>query len=235
MQNKRSILGIDIDDITFEQLLSCTNEYLEDDILNIVYLAGIDTILLANEDVMFKEFIDNVDILVSGNEIIEKILKGFVPEISIAHNYLKTITELANNEQKKVLILLSNDKNIIDIDNYLKNNYPNIKYNFQILRNNSETELEIVMNEINVEIPDILVLLDEEELSGRWVSENKSKINAKLCICVGDIYNDIIKQVIEVPEILKKLHLQKFYKWLRSTSKIRRIFNKILFKIKLKF
>ena len=89
-----------------------------------------------------------------------------------------------------------------------------------------------MINEINSIVPDALILaIDSPELEN-WLVTHRQKINARMCIALGDILEVIVKENVEPSVFIKRLGLEKLYYSVRKkiieSKNYERIFNSIL-------
>lgn len=234
MENRVNIMGVDIDIISIEELIKIVKEYLVNDYMNVIFLASQGMIDEAEKDKEFKEIIQKADLILPGDETL----------LSLHHvDTLKMVGMVVNNkamgrmfegvmEEEKTAFIVGEDENVYEsYRKYLKTKYVNVNivdYYWGDLENNSE----LIMNRINSVAPDILFFVAKTPLQEKWIIENSIKLNAKLCLGVGGVIDDILASYKEVPLIIKKLKLTSLYKCLTSETGLKKIFGVRIFKKK---
>ena len=93
-----------------------------------------------------------------------------------------------------------------------------------------EVAEESLINDINMKLPDIVLLSMESTEQEEWLENNRAKVNTKLCVVIGSVMPLLFRENVPVPKWLKKLHLGGVYRWFLvmpySHSLRRRIFHR---------
>ena len=89
---------------------------------------------------------------------------------------------------------------------------------------------ETLVNDINIKLPDILLLSMDSTGQEEWLEKNKGKVNTKLCVVGGSILPLIIRDNVYIPVWIRRLHLSGIFQWIvripYSHFFRRRIFNR---------
>ncbi|MCR5792388.1 MAG: WecB/TagA/CpsF family glycosyltransferase [Lachnospiraceae bacterium] len=105
-----------------------------------------------------------------------------------------------------------NEKDCHDVREYCERFYPNIKLlGTQIY--DEDAASESVINEINAMAPDIILLDLESPKQEQWISEHLYKINTRLCMGIGEVFQNVLSSVKKPPTWIRVLHLTNVYKY----------------------
>lgn len=104
---------------------------------------------------------------------------------------------------------------------YSSEKYPWLKAQGMYCEGMEERE-ELLVNEINAVAPDILIVALESPFQEEWVIKNSTKLNARLCIGIGGILEELLEEREHKTGIsiifkkwnllIKKVHFQFFRK-----------------------
>lgn len=71
---------------------------------------------------------------------------------------------------------------------------------------------EALINDINMKIPDVILLSMDSTEQEEWILNNKSKVNARICFVAGSIMPHIMRDNVHVPNAFEKMHLGWIYR-----------------------
>lgn len=232
MGTRIKIMDLELDILTEETFYEEVKNYLSNDYLNVIHLISLDYIDTYDENELVQETLNEADMVLPGEKAILSsyhvdVLEtgGMVVDYRTAGRVVKEVIA----EQKKCYLILRNRKEAKVIYRYLLTHFPNLEISGLHIADGDASQ-EALINDINTKLPDLVLMSMESTQGEEWLHNNKSKINAKLCIVMSSVMNLIIRENIHVPKILKLLHLGKIYTFLAripySNTWRRRIFQK---------
>ena len=202
-----SVEDIKLNIIDTTELLSWLQESMLDDSCDVIFIAT-DKILesvevneelkrhMAMADAIFPsaniKILDNEEALVveekesNGEEVIDTY--------NIDEKFVTEITENAVLEKLRFMVM-TDDSCFSDI---VKEKMESLSDSFKYIGEyvfENEIDDDLVINEINANLPDILLCSFDSPLQEKWIIENKSKMNVKLCMALsGNDGNFILKK-----------------------------------------
>ena len=91
-----------------------------------------------------------------------------------------------------------------------------------------EMDIELLINNINAEAPDVLFLITGEVKQVELLKQIKPMLNAKLCVCMGDVLDDFIFLLKDRNTFMEKL---QFFSKCKGLFSKQMIHNKIIDRI----
>lgn len=214
METRVSILGLDVDILTDEYFQEKVQEYLSNEYLNIIHFVSMDYIehelsenvrmALSEADMVLpgeKSVLEahHVDVLEAGGMIVDY------------HNAFHLVSKDILQE-KKVYFVMRNKSEAKHFYTLMRER----GFQFEcvgIYAADGKVSQETLVNDINTVLPDVIIVSLEKEEQEKWIHENRQKLNAKLCLCIGSIMSIIRRQSPVIPKFFKVLHLEGLYKW----------------------
>lgn len=222
MGTQINIMGLEIDIIGTDALLSIVDEFLEDDVLNVILFATTDLIDQTVEYEELKNLVMDADYILPGDETLLSL--HHVDTLKIASmvvdcESLASIFGDVNLKGRSIYAVASNEKDASAYMNFVKEHYPHMEV-LGTFREELEQNQELAINEINSLTPDILIFLTDTPFQERFIMENKSKLNAKLCIGLGHVpletmighKNKGIKKILDTRIFKRKVEKYKHKK-----------------------
>lgn len=230
---KRTIFGVEIDNINFEEAIEEIKSYLRGETLKVIYTPNTEIVMSAKDDENLKMLINSGDMitadgigLIYAGKIKGKPLKQRVTGYDLSMGIL----DIANIEGYS-LYLLGSKPGVAEIAaENIKNKYNNIdlvgNHNgyFKGSHNgnpNHPEELELIQD-INEKKPDIIFVGLGFPGQENWIYNNKNKICGKLIIGNGGVIDILAGNSKRAPEIFIKLNLEWFYRLIKEPSRIKR-------------
>lgn len=210
-------MGVEVDLLSQDYLQAITNEYLENDRLNIYFLLTTEIIEAAEADEEYRKCLEEADLLLPGEEHIITLGQELNDLPDVALNYNALLDMAKRLSEKKVIFFLCQDMQTVKrAERYTKENLPN----FNVQGSYSyEDHLgdEQIINSINAITPDIIISTLPTPLQEQWIAEYRTKVNAKLYIGMGGVLDAMISEYKEPPQIIKHFHLEGLYSNLRRS------------------
>lgn len=214
-----SVEDVKIDILDTTELLPLIKECISNDSCNVIFVAT-DKILemseldeelksnLAKADAVFPsaniKIQDSEDSAVKDNKISEKVNENVVIEEPLDNEVNDTysideklVTEITSDTDiEKLSIMVMTDD--VSFSEVVKNKIDGLSETFDFVGEyvfDNEIEDDLVINDINANLPDILLCSFSSPLQEKWVIENKNKMNVKLCLCLsGEVGNSMFKK-----------------------------------------
>lgn len=232
MGTRIRIMDLEVDLLTQETFQTEMASYLSNDYLNIVHMISLDYIDTYDKNEMVKQVLEQADMILPGEKAILSAHHVDVLEtagmVVDYHSLLELIEPLALAGRTYYLVL-RNKKEARAMYRYMTRHFPKDKVVGVYVADGEMTE-EALVNDINMKLPDIIILSMDSTEQEEWLENNKSKLNAKLCLVAGSILPLIMRDNVHVPVWLKKIHLAGAFRWVvripYSHSLRKRIFNR---------
>lgn len=238
MSERMKVLGVAVDRARLDRVLNETNVYLNTEYLNVIYFAGTQTSIMAQDNEEYAEFVDHSDLVVPGDANIEKQIFGDYREYNkklIITKYMERLFLRLSKNYNTVYILDSEESRLFYFMNALDENYANVAHFGSCMEDGTTAEdIDQIVNDINSIAPDLLMILMDGIKIMDFLTSSRTKLNARLCICIDEISTETADGLLlrpEIPEIIKKFHLTRLYNWLfrgkdLHTTIVNRMFQK---------
>lgn len=231
--DKRTIFGVEIDNISFEEAIEEIKRYLKGESLKVIYTPNTEIVMYAKDDEHLKMLINSGDMVTPdgiGLIYAGKIKGKPIKERVTGYDISMAILDIANRERYS-LYLLGSKPGVAEIAaKNIKNKYNNIDvvgHNhgyFKGSHNGSpgdQEELELIQD-INDKKPDVIFVGLGFPGQENWIYNNKNKILGKLIIGNGGVIDILAGNSKRAPEIFIKLNLEWFYRLIKEPSRIKR-------------
>lgn len=243
MQERIDILGVRIDTVRFDKLFNKTQTYLNEEAFHSIYFVGMKTVLAAESNQEFVEQLEQCDFLIAAERTIEEKIYGSrnyssKERMLMAARYLERIL-IKMNKNKLNLYLIGNEQEQIEqLLKSLQQGYSDIQcYCSCIEEETKEEAMDFLVNDINVVAPDVIILLMAGPQAMEFLRENRSRINAKLCLCVGEAEEEVLKEIgieLEIPTWITYCHLESLYRRIFHNYNVSNTILKKMFQKKMK-
>lgn len=231
--DKRTIFGIEIDNISFEEAIEKIKGYLKSDRLKVIYTPNTEIVMAAKDNEDLKVLINKGDMvtadgigLIYAGKIKNKPLKGRVTGFDLSMKIL----DIANQNGYS-LYLLGGKPGVAELANEkIENDYRGVKISghhhgyFKGSHNGNsghQEELDLI-KDINNSNTDIIFVGLGFPGQEKWIDNNRNKINAKLIIGNGGVIDILAGNSKRAPDIFIKLGLEWLYRLLKEPSRIKR-------------
>ena len=225
MNNKISILGVNIDNLNFSDTLDKAKSLIETSELDMIFTPNPEIIMIAHNDDNFKSILNSASICTPdgiGVVYCAKILKTPLQERVAGFDLSSALIEYAA-ETEKSLFLFGAAPNVADIAaQNLIEKYPTLK--IAGTRNGyfTEDETSEIIGQINASNADILFVCLGAPKQEKWIYENRDKLNVKLALGLGGALDVFAGTAKRAPKIFIKLNLEWFYRLIKQPSRIGR-------------
>lgn len=243
MQERVKILGVYVDTIRMDRLFHKMQTFMSQEAFHSIYFVGMNTVFLAEKDKEFVHFLEQCDFVIVAESTMEQEVygdkKSLKPEgILLAQRYIeRLLTRMSKN--KSSLYLLGDDVEEIDrLSCWLSQRYPSIQCHKSCVEEaTKEDAMDFIINDINSVAPDVMMSFMPGAKTMEFIQENRSRMNVKLCLLVGDAKEEILREQgidIEIPKWMKQWHLEKIYRYVSQHFRFAYVISKKRLKNKMK-
>jgi N-acetylglucosaminyldiphosphoundecaprenol N-acetyl-beta-D-mannosaminyltransferase len=225
MQKRIPILGIDFDDISFDDAVKTSSAFLKGGSTKTIYTPNPEFILNARKDQNFKEILNKGDLVLCdgiGVILCSRILKRPIKERVRGIDLIKALLERSEKTPFSLFILGSSEENCRIAALKIKENYPGADLlGFQNGYYRSDEEPEIIerINQLN---PDLLMVALGSPRQEKFISDSRLK-NFGCAIGVGGTVDVLSGNVRLAPPLLRKLGLEWLYRLIREPKRAGRM------------
>lgn len=213
MGTRIKIMDLELDILTEETFCEEVTDYLTNDYLNVIHLVSLDYVDAYDENELVQETLKEADLVLPGEKAILSsyhvdVLEtgGMIVDYQSAGRTVKNA--LQGNE--KCYLILRDKKEAKVIYRYIKKHCPQMEV-VGLYVEDSEISEETLVNDINTKVPELIVMSMEGTNGENWIHNNKSKINAKLCVVVSSVMGIVVRENIHIPKLLSVLGLGNLY------------------------
>lgn len=183
---------------------------------------------VANKDLVFKEALENSDILLpDGIGIVwaERFLNGNIVKKIAGYDLFLFLMNKLNNEYGSVFFLGASEETLEKIKSKSSQEYPNItfgSYSPPYKPEFPKKDSKIMCDEVNFFNPDILFVGMTAPKQEKWVHEFKNHLKVKNICTIGAVFDFYAGNVNRAPEFIIRLGLE----WLHRSMKSKRLFKR---------
>lgn len=231
--DKRTIFGVNIDNISFEEAIDKIKEYLKGDRTKVIYTPNTEIIMAAKDDENLKRLINSGNMVTAdgiGLIYAGKIKNKPIKERVTGYDLSMAILDIANQD-KYGLYLLGGRPGVSELAiRKIESDYKGIKIAghhhgyFKGSHNNHKDHEEeaTIIEEINKSKAHIIFVGLGFPGQEKWIDANRDKINARLVIGNGGVIDILAGNAKRAPDIFIKLGLEWFYRLIKEPSRIKR-------------
>ena len=232
MGTRVKIMDIEVDLLAQETFLEEIQGYLESDYLNVVHMISLDYIGAYDKNELVRTTLEQADLVLPGEKAILTAHHVDVLETGgmvVDYHGVEELTRSLDLADATFYLVLRNAKEAKVLYRYLSRHFSGEQV-LGVYASDGEVTEEALINDINTKLPDVVLLSMTSTEQEEWLDNNRSKINAKLCLVAGSIMPLILRENVHVPTWIRKIHLSGMYRWLAkipySHSLRKRIFNR---------
>ena len=188
---KLQLLGIELRDYSVKESMRFVGQYLNDAKLDTICFLSTDILLNAGEDANLKLWLESMDLTIPVSaEILHAAgitNRSRLKEVENSVFYKEFVKRLSN--EKRTMFILAETQNIMEVSvEYLEKYAPGIQVAGTYIFEESTSDVDSVINEINEAAPDIVLSRLSSPRQEQFVFENKNKINAKIWVALKDTF-----------------------------------------------
>lgn len=233
MKEKVGIMGVQIDNIDFNEARKKIENYLKSDKLNVIYTPNPEIVMRAKEDESLVNMLNRADLVTAdgiGLIYAAKINKVPLKERVTGFDMSMEMLKIANRDGLGIYLLGGAEGISKKASENIKKDYPNIKvlgnhsgfFKGSHTGNKDDKEELSILEEINRVKPDIIFVgmgFPRQEI---WIDENRSRITGKVIIGNGGVMDILAGKVNRAPKVFQKLGLEWLYRLITNPSRIKR-------------
>lgn len=213
MGTRIKIMDIELDILPESTFREEMESYLSNDYLNVMHLVSLDYIDMYDENELVQDVLQEADMVLPGEKAI--LSSSHVDVLETGGMVVDYRTAFKSVDQtlfegKKCYLVLKNKKEAKIVFRYLVTHCPYLEVVGLRTADGDITD-EALVNDINVKLPDVILMSMEGTQGEEWIHANRQKVNAKLCVMLGSIMDMILRDNIHVPKAIKVLQLGKIY------------------------
>ncbi len=206
------VMDVDLNILDNKSLEETVKEYLSNDKLNVILLASQKLLLQAAELPELQEMVLQADLVLPGEEELLSLHHGeLLQEYGMIVNYycLENLLKAFQGERKTIYIVSEKERHIRYVGQFLQWLQSDMVLAGSAVK--PEATDEGIVNEINSLAPDVLLLDLEDFKQESWIGKYGSQLNAKLCIGLGGVMEQMIVEYKEEPPFISRLGLSGIY------------------------
>lgn len=229
MQNNNSvkILGVRVDNVTFDQAYKKFIELLEAKACSSIYTPNPEIIMAAHEDEKFNEVITGADLVVPdgigviyASRILGLGIKERIPGIEL----MEKILNYCNITKSSIFIFGGKDPSAQKACENILKQYPNIVVKGHTSGYYDQSKELKVVDMINEAKPDVLFVALGAPKQEMFIHKYKNILNAKVAMGVGGSIDVWAGNTKRAPKLFIKLNLEWLYRILANPTRIKRAF-----------
>lgn len=226
---KIEILGVKIDNLTFQDAIKKAQLFLNNNGQNLMVTCNPEIVLHAQNDQSFKDALNSASICVAdgfGLILASKFLKNPIKERVVGVDFVGDFCEICDRENKSVYLLGGKEGVAKKTVEKLKKKYPNLKISGWL---DGEINFKDCHKSIKSANPDVLFVALGAPNQEKWIYENLKEIpSVKLAIGVGGAFDFISGNVKRAPKLMRRAGLEWFWRLIIQPWRIRRIFRAVI-------
>lgn len=228
------IIGIPVDNVTYEDIMSDLPRYLESYIQMKVTSINPQIVLEAHKYPEIINYIKQSTHRIPdgiGIVLVSKMTNGRIKKRVAGFDLMVKFLEYANKHKKKCFFYGAKPEVLSNTIKNIKKTYPNLIIAGSVdgYANISDSEL---IKKINKSDTDFLFVAMGFPLQEQWLSKNSSRLKARVLQDVGGSFDVLSGHVKRAPKIYITLNLEWLYRSISNPKRIGRILQLPIFLIK---
>lgn len=228
MQEKIKILGVNIDNITEEEVAIRTKELIEksNKSCKLIVAPNVEFIMQAQKDKEFFDILQKAELatpdsigVIIGGKLQKKPFKQRIP----GQAYFRKILETSEKEGWTIYLLGGKGDIPLKTKQNVEKIYPNLKivgYHEGYFEKDSE---EDVIKQINKLQPNILFVALGAPRQEKWIAKNQSKLKVDVAAGQGGTFDYEAGNIKRAPKWIQKIGMEWFWRLILQPSRIKRM------------
>lgn len=188
MNDKISVLDIDIDNYTAKEAMKETVRYMESDPVNVVELVTVDGLMQMDEFPELKDDVRKFDLVLAGDKTILEAAditdRKSIQETE-GHVFLKMFFRYLHKNHKRIYLLVESEEEGRRVYEYLEHRYGSIQVCGMAKVSAQDRADDMLVNAINGAEVDCVLSLLSSPLREDFAVKNKNLFNVRLFLCLG--------------------------------------------------
>ena len=215
MGTRIRIMDLEVDLLTEENFRCEIAEYLENDNTNVVHMISLDYIDTYDKNELVQQVLGRADLVLPGERAILSAHHVDVLETGgmvVDYHAMLNLLDSLGLEEKTYYLVVRNESEAKSLYRYLTRYFPQDNI-LGVYTSDGSVSEETLINDINMKLPDIVLLSMDSTEQEEWLEKNKGKVNTKLCVVGGSILPMILRDHIHIPKWIRKVRLGGIYRW----------------------
>ncbi|MCI8992143.1 MAG: glycosyltransferase [Eubacterium sp.] len=209
MIKKIDILGTCVDNYSVREAISRVEQYLNNNEMKLIETITLKQLSNAAENMQQREAIEALDLSVIGDREILKAAGIHSPqrvqEVQDQHFFKEFMERVIRNE-KTIYLLAAEESDQQEFREFLTRHYEKAVVKGSSLIAEDLSDADAVINDINIEAPDVLLSLLPSPLWEAFILSNRGKLNAKIWYGTGR--DTIFRENAGIRKLLENLQLK---------------------------
>lgn len=191
MIKKFEILGVGLENYTAQEAAVCIEHYLSESGLNTIESISIPMLLHSQNDPMLCEVLRFLDLAVIGEkEILQAANIGTTEQIKETEEnaFSSAFFNYMESNKKSIFLLAETTEKIGQLKKQLEKEFPKLIIAGEYAVETCVGNLETVINEMNVTLPDVIVSILSPPMQEQFLHDHKEKMNAGIWYGMGGIF-----------------------------------------------
>jgi N-acetylglucosaminyldiphosphoundecaprenol N-acetyl-beta-D-mannosaminyltransferase len=240
LQDKVTILGVTIDNITEEEAAQKTKKLIEESnkTCKIIVAPNVEFIMQAQKDKEFYDILKNAELATPdsiGVMIAGKLQKNRFKQRIPGQAYFRKILETAEKEGWTVYLLGGKDDIPLKAKENVEKIYPNLKivgYHEGFFERDSEEE---VINQINELKPNVLFVAMGAPKQEKWIDKHKNELKVDVAAGQGGTFDYEAGNIKRAPRWIQKIGMEWLWRLILQPSRIKRMYVLPIYLLKIIF
>ncbi len=187
---KITVLGIELNDYSVRESMRRVAQYLNNGICNTVDFITHDALLLASADESIKSDLEGMDMVIfTSSDILEAAnvhSRSRAREIE-SNLFLKALLRKLAKEKRSVFLISSNAVKLESLASSLRGFFGELNIVSSVAGDESVGGDDFIVNEVNMSMPDVVIMNPDGFEAENFIRENRMKINAQLIVILRDV------------------------------------------------
>lgn len=188
MNDKISVLDIDIDNYTAKEAMKETVRYLESDPVNVVELVTVDGLMQMDEVPELKDDIRKFDLVLAGDKTILEaadITDRRTIQETEGHVFMKMFFRYIHKNHKRVYLLVESEEEGEHLYNYLEHSYSGSQIVGLAKVSAQNRADDMLVNAINGGEVDCVISILSSPLQEEFIAKNRGILNTRIWMGLG--------------------------------------------------
>lgn len=226
MRDSVEIVGINIDNVTFEEAEDRLLDFLQQDETKMIFTPNSELLVDAVKDTGFAQVLNNGDLVIPdgiGVVIASKFYGSPLKERVTGCDLMGSLIGIAYSEKKSIYFLGGKEGVAEEASQKLNDKYPGIKIAGFHHGYFDEKEEAKIIDEIIEKKPDIIFVALSAPRQEKWIYNNRHKLGVKIAMGVGGSLDVYAGRVKRAPEFYQKTGLEWLYRLMKEPKRFFRM------------
>ena len=224
MVKKNIIQGINIHSIKKEQFISICNEYLKRKEKRVIGYINANCANIAREDEEYKRIMNNFDLVLPDGTgmFIANLMKNVFPKFvnSNVTDIFSLIFDMASKQNVTFYFIGGRPSTAAKAKTNAEKQYPGINILGYSDGYFNKEEERVLFEEINKCKPDVILVGMSVPKQEKWIFQNKDRINAKILIGVGGLFDFVSGRIKRAPKWIRRLGFEWLYRFYQEPKRL---------------